>query len=228
MKLTYPLKRVQYITQRFGANAPYYSQFTIGGVALKGHEGLDLRAADGTEVVACDEGEVSEASDQGSKGYGRYIKLLHSWGESVYAHLKEFRVSKGDKVAQGQTIALSDNTGNSSASHLHFGIRINVYNKSDGWGGYSDPEPHFGEEGENMVINDQTKIDLGELGIMEVQAIRSTLTDQKRDIKVQMDKIDTLELRVSALEAQLAQSKPEFSNPIAKLLFSLAEAFEKK
>ena len=146
MKLLFPLKREPYITQHFGENEDYYKQFKIGGVALKGHEGIDLRAANGTEVVACDDGFCQEVLDQGKVGYGKYIKIVSDWGESVYAHLQEFKVKQGTQVKKGQTIALADNTGNSSGSHLHFGIRINPYKRDDGWGGYSDPEPYlFGE-----------------------------------------------------------------------------------
>src|SRR3990167_8641995 len=143
MKILYPLKHTPYITQKFGANPTFYSQYSIGGVKLKGHEGLDLRAPIGTIVVACDDGKVTEITNQGTKGYGKYVKIVHPWGESVYAHLQEFKVVQGAQVVKGQEVALADNTGNSTASHLHFGIRINPYNRADGWGGYSDPEPHL-------------------------------------------------------------------------------------
>lgn len=155
MKILFPLKREKYITQSFGARSEYYSQYTIGGVKLKGHEGTDYRAQNGTEVVACDAGFCQEVLDQGTKGYGKYIKVIHSWGESVYAHLQEFKVKQGVEVKKGQTIALSDNTGNSTGSHLHFAIRINPYNRGDGWGGYTDPEPYL--EGETSTELDMPK-----------------------------------------------------------------------
>ena len=155
MKILFPLKREKYITQKFGSRPEYYSQYTIGGVKLKGHEGTDYRAASGTEVVACDDGFCQEVLDQGKIGYGKYIKIIHSWGESVYAHLQEFKVKQGSQVKKGQTIALSDNTGNSTGAHLHFGIRINPYNRADGWGGYSDPEPYL--EGETSTELDMPK-----------------------------------------------------------------------
>jgi len=148
MKLAYPVKGIEeHITQKYGENPQIYSKYKIGGVALKGHEGLDLRAPMGAEVVACDDGFVQEAIDQGSVGYGKYVKIVHSWGESVYAHFKEFKVKQGNQVKKGQTIGLADSTGNSTASHLHFSIRINPYKRDDGWGGYSDPESYlFGED----------------------------------------------------------------------------------
>jgi murein DD-endopeptidase MepM/ murein hydrolase activator NlpD len=151
MKLIYPLNREPFITQKYGANPQNYDNYKIGGVALKGHEGLDLRSPTGTEVVACDDGFVQEEVDQGKVGYGKYIKLVHSWGESVVAHLQEFKVKQGTQVKAGQIIAISDNTGNSTASHLHFGVRLNPYKRDDGWGGYSDPEPFlFGTVSEEL------------------------------------------------------------------------------
>lgn len=59
--------------------------------------------------------------------YGNYLVIDH--GNNVYswyAHLKtgEIRVSVGDKVKQGQTIASSGNSGNSSGPHLHFELRM--------------------------------------------------------------------------------------------------------
>jgi len=155
MKILFPLKREKYITQPFGSRPEYYSQYTIGGVKLKGHNGTDYRASNSTEVVACDDGFCQEVLDQGKIGYGKYIKIIHSWGESVYAHLQEFKVKQSAEVKKGQTIALSDNTGNSTGSHLHFAIRINPYNRGDGWGGYSDPEPYL--EGEVSTELDMPK-----------------------------------------------------------------------
>lgn len=147
MKLLYPLgSDIKFITQHYGENPEIYSKYSIGGVKLKGHEGVDYRAENGTQVVACDGGFCQEALDQGKTGYGQYIKLVHEWGESIYAHLQEFKIKQSNQVKKGQVIALSDNTGNSTGPHLHFGIRINPYNRGDGWGGYSDPEPYL--EGE--------------------------------------------------------------------------------
>lgn len=243
MKILYPLNAKEYITQKFGARPDYYKQFTVGGVPLKGHEGLDLRAPNGTEVLATDDGYIQEAIDQYTKGYGRYIKISHSWGESVYAHLQEFKVYQGLQVKKGQIIALADNTGNSTGSHLHFGIRINPYNKSDGWGGYSDPEPHFSEEVVD-VITEQTKIPVGgKWGEPELQALRSILNDQDKTLVDLQNKTAQHEVEIGTLKANIelltnklkecqetspgVPGQPQelnFTNPLAKLFYNLAKA----
>lgn len=154
IRLIFPLRRAPFVTQEFGANPQIYSQYKIDGVPLKGHEGIDFRAEMGTEVVASDSGFAQEVKDQGSTGYGKYIKLIHEWGETVYAHLKSFNIKQGDQVSRGQTIALSDNTGNSTGPHLHYGVRVNPYNRKDGWGGYIDPAPLLfsGESSEGLPV----------------------------------------------------------------------------
>lgn len=138
--VTSPVPSGSPISQRFGERPEVYSKYKIDGVPLKGHEGLDFAVPVGTDIYAIDDGVVVEAADQGNVGYGKYIKLRHTWGESVYAHLSSILVAVGVAVTQGQHIAESGNTGNSTGPHLHLGIRVNPYNRQDGWGGYIDPE----------------------------------------------------------------------------------------
>lgn len=53
--------------------------------------------------------------------YGKHIRMNHDDGtSSLYAHLNKTLVSVGDKISAGQTIGLSDSTGNSTGPHLHF------------------------------------------------------------------------------------------------------------
>lgn len=126
-----------HITQTFGSRPEAYARFN-----LLGHNGLDFGCPTGTPVVAVDGGAVVEAANDPA-GYGRYIKLRHDWGESLYAHLAHQLVKVDEPVASGTTIGLSGNSGHSTGPHLHFGIRVPPYFRDDGWGGFSDPLPHL-------------------------------------------------------------------------------------
>lgn len=92
--------------------------------ASTNHKGVDLATPTGTAVMASCGGVVTRAGWLGSYGYAVYIQ--HPGGrETRYGHLSKILVSVGQQVSQGQKIALSGNTGNSTGPHLHFEIRIN-------------------------------------------------------------------------------------------------------
>lgn len=134
--LFHPVSNPKYraITQRFGP-----SEYDYGNV--KGHTGVDFAAPVGADVVAADNGRVLEAGVHPQ--YGNYVKLLHSWGETVYAHLNDFRVKVGDYVLGGEVMGHSGNTGFSEGAHLHFALRRFPYSRQDGWDGFSDPLPYL-------------------------------------------------------------------------------------
>lgn len=88
------------------------------------HKGVDWATPTGTKVVASSGGTVAKAGWLGTYGYVIYIN--HPDGRQTrYAHLSKILVSVGQTVKQGQQIALSGNTGNSTGPHLHFEILIN-------------------------------------------------------------------------------------------------------
>src|SRR3989344_2776246 len=76
---------------------------------IVGHNGLDFGLPEGTEVLACDEGTVIQAGDNGDHGISVTIK--HSWGTSVYCHLQSFGVLVNDHITKPQVIGLSGRTG---------------------------------------------------------------------------------------------------------------------
>ncbi len=83
------------------------------------HHGVDYGAPEGTRVQAVADGRVTFAGWRG--GYGKLLIIEHSGGYSTrYAHLSAFDVSAGQRVSQGQLVARSGNTGNSTAPHLHY------------------------------------------------------------------------------------------------------------
>lgn len=88
------------------------------------HKGVDWATPTGTAVMASCGGTVTKAG--WGSGYGYVVYIQHEDGrETRYGHLSKVLVSVGQKVTQGQKIALSGNTGVSTGPHLHFEIRIN-------------------------------------------------------------------------------------------------------
>jgi murein DD-endopeptidase MepM/ murein hydrolase activator NlpD len=88
------------------------------------HRGLDIAGRLGTAVLAPADGEVRFAGHK--RALGNAIKLRHGFGiETLYGHLKELRVERGQKVQRGQVIALMGTTGRSTGPHLHYQVQVN-------------------------------------------------------------------------------------------------------
>ena len=106
-----------WLSSRFGFRKdPFTAKQTF-------HRGLDFSVPVGTPVRVTGDGVVQAVQQQ--RGFGKVIKIDHGDGVvTVYAHLEEQKVKKGDKVSRGDIIALSGNSGRSSAPHLHYEIRI--------------------------------------------------------------------------------------------------------
>ncbi len=119
--LGWPLPRANnYITSKFGWRT--YEWF--GSTKTDYHRGIDLRAATGTDLYACNSGEVMIATYHSSYGY--YVLIDHGGGmATLYAHCSKLYVSAGDTVKKGDRIALSGATGNVNGPHLHFEVRVN-------------------------------------------------------------------------------------------------------
>lgn len=88
------------------------------------HKGIDWATPTGTAVYASCGGTVSKAG--WGSGYGYVVYIEHEDGRQTrYGHLSKVLVSVGQKVKQGERIALSGNTGVTTGPHVHFEILIN-------------------------------------------------------------------------------------------------------
>jgi murein DD-endopeptidase MepM/ murein hydrolase activator NlpD len=86
------------------------------------HPGLDIAVPLGTEIRAAGGGVVVEVKEDVE--YGLSVRLAHPDGyETLYAHASRILVEEGNRVPIGHVIALSGNTGRSTAPHLHFEVR---------------------------------------------------------------------------------------------------------
>lgn len=89
----------------------------------KFHSGIDISAGMGTPVCAADSGVVIVSGWNG--GYGKMVVIDHgNHISTLYGHNSVLRVNVGDKVTQGQIIALSGSTGLSTGPHVHFEVRV--------------------------------------------------------------------------------------------------------
>lgn len=85
------------------------------------HPGIDIAVAEGSYVRASGGGVVSDAGEDDV--YGKYVRIRHAEGfETVYGHASELYVTTDEEVSRHQVIALSGNTGTSTAPHLHFEV----------------------------------------------------------------------------------------------------------
>ncbi len=87
------------------------------------HQGVDIAAKRGADIVAPGAGVVVEATDlyENNPDWGKVIVIDH--GDNVktrYAHLDSYGVLKGDRVWAGDVIAKVGSTGRSTGPHLHF------------------------------------------------------------------------------------------------------------
>jgi len=88
----------------------------------KMHLGMDFVCPIGTEIVAAAAGEVIELRDQ-KDGYGKLMIVDHGNGfVTRYGQLSQFEAKEGDRVARGEVIALSGNSGMSTGPHLHYEV----------------------------------------------------------------------------------------------------------
>lgn len=187
--MIWPVKKV-YITQKWGVNKDRYKRFNF-----LGHNGIDLRLfnthgnkASTALVFAPHDGIIRERRFD-ADGYGNYLKIESNEHGSILGHLKEFKVNVNKNVKEGDLVAIADNTGWSTGSHLHWGYYKQPRDRQNGYGGTINPIPHIKPNGiidkpstGEADMTDKPKIDLGSpWGELEIQAIKSKLDDGLRD-----------------------------------------------
>jgi murein DD-endopeptidase MepM/ murein hydrolase activator NlpD len=119
--LQWPLDNVQ-LTQQFGKTADSGRLYTSGT-----HDGIDLRASVGTPVRAAMSGTILEVNHGAAPNcqYGKWVIVRHPNGlATLYAHLSNINVGKGQTVATGQVLGYSGSTGYATGPHLHFTVYV--------------------------------------------------------------------------------------------------------
>jgi murein DD-endopeptidase MepM/ murein hydrolase activator NlpD len=106
------------ITSRFGYRRdPFHFR-------LRHHDGVDISAPTGSQVVSTAKGRVTYSGYDGD--YGNLVRVDHGNGiETWYAHLSERSVKQGQEVSRLDPIGKVGSTGRSTGSHLHFEVHVN-------------------------------------------------------------------------------------------------------
>jgi Peptidase family M23 len=103
---------------------------------IKPHTGVDFKMEDGEPIYAIKSGLI-HLKDFGDFNAGKTIIIQSRHGEKfIFGHLSEFKVKEGQFVKKGDLIGLSGNTGHSTGSHLHFGVK-------DSSNHFIDPSPYI-------------------------------------------------------------------------------------
>ena len=117
------------------------AEYRYGGVFFAPnivHTGVDIDAAEGTEILAAGAGTVVSAGwglFSGSEGnlsdpYGQAVVVRHDFGYkgetlyTIYAHMSEILVIVGTHVETGDILGLVGDTGATTGPHLHFEVRL--------------------------------------------------------------------------------------------------------
>lgn len=153
--------RYSIISQYFGENKnPIYKE-----MGMFGHNGIDFPMDIGEPIYwDCDlEGIVWKTTNDIKTGVGVVVltqqaleNFLH-----IFWHLKQdsILVQVGQRVKAGDILGLADNTGYSTGSHLHRGLKpviliigdYKALNPNNGYFGAIDPMPYY----QNIFVLDQ-------------------------------------------------------------------------
>ena len=220
INIVYPLSKFGNVNSPFGPR-------TIGG-KKRHHNGIDINATVGTDVIAIANGTVVRSGEQ--SGYGNIIVIKHKNTNlidsdkkhiySAYAHLSKLDVTIGDEVEKGEIIGLSGGakgapgSGNSTGPHLHFELRnVENPNNSNYKQDFINPGPivklaQIKGKAKEKLKNPEEKID-----------------DFLEDIKNEDDKIDIKKIKEKFKE-ELKDSK--FREKLAKKLNLSPDELEDK
>lgn len=87
------------------------------------HKGYDIKAPEGTPILAPAAGTVLMAATL--KAHGKTVLVNHGQGVmTIYLHMKSLSVVPDQKVVKGQKLGLVGSTGLSTAPHLHWGLYV--------------------------------------------------------------------------------------------------------
>lgn len=87
------------------------------------HQGVDIVAPYGKEILAPGDGIVTKAGR--ATGYGNVVYLSHGYGITTrYGHMSKLAVEAGQTVKRGEVIGYLGSSGRATGNHLHYEVRL--------------------------------------------------------------------------------------------------------
>ena len=129
---------LQLPNSKVGARYAEKRTYHFGGrtVDKQVHMGYDLASTAHAPVLAANDGVVVFADRLGI--YGNTVILDHGLGVfSLYGHLSELAIQKGEAVSGGDKLGSTGTTGLAGGDHLHFAMLVS--------GVFADPLEWFDE-----------------------------------------------------------------------------------
>ena len=162
MKLILPIDPFQ-LTQEFGVNAADYARF-----GLKGHNGWDIRTIypdtpnGKRSILAPQDIAFYRQGNEGNDGFGLYFEVITYTSKGMWKHTFAHcdHIDVFIKRNQGEVMAVSDNTGNSTAPHLHWTVKRlkpdgTVKDYSNGYFGAVNPQEYIDEVRADIINSPQ-------------------------------------------------------------------------
>lgn len=129
------------VSQRFGENESVYKAY-----GMRGHNGVDYPAPEGTLVRATHAGRVLYAGEGENhpllgSAAGNAVLVEDEAGEYItgYAHLRQIWCETGVEVKAGQVIGSVGSTGMATGPHLHYEVIALPLEMDNGFLGRIEP-----------------------------------------------------------------------------------------
>ena len=118
-----PIRRDKYSRKIENLSGFGYRVHPVHGIK-KMHYGIDFNCAKGTAIQATGKGKVVLAGK--NAGFGNCVIIDHGYGyKSLYGHMSEILVKKGQEIDRGTLVGKVGSTGVSTGDHLHYEIHKN-------------------------------------------------------------------------------------------------------
>jgi hypothetical protein len=176
---------------------------------IKPHSGIDFKMEIGEPIRSIKDGVIT-IKDFGNVNAGKTVFVKWSDGKvAIHGHLNDFAVQNGQIVKAGDLLGHAGNTGFSTGSHLHFGLKEG--------GRFIDPSPYI-ENIQNMnttIIQHAPDIKLNFFDYMSQHM--NVLSDLKLHLINLSD--NTLLIQISKQLLQFVSAHISFLNHIIGCIF---------